>query len=149
MLKLFTPIISALVSSEVQAATERAKRSAIFYAIMVIAAVIGVFFLLIAAYFTLATRFGLVNSALLITIGCAIVTIIAYTINRLLDNAQRRRLEQRRAAIDINTALTAAAVATVPSLLKKPVLTAALPLVGLLAFTLLSRDKKPPNKTAD
>lgn len=142
MLKLFTPIISALVSSEVQAVTQRAKRSAIFYGIIVFVGVIGLFFALIATYLALATRFGLINSALLITATCAIIAVIAYTINRVLDNAERRRLEQRRAAIDTNAALTAAAVAAVPSLLKRPLLTVALPVVGLIAFSLLSKDKK-------
>lgn len=129
-----------------QAVTQRAKRSAIFYSIIAIVSVIGVFFALIAAYLALATRFGLINSALLMTAGCAIVAVITYTINRVLDNAERRRLEQRRAAIDTNAALTAAAVAAVPSLLKRPLLTVALPVVGLIAFSLLSGDKKSTNR---
>jgi hypothetical protein len=60
-----------------------------------------------------------------------------------MDNAEKRRLEERRAAIDTNAALTAAAVAAVPTLLKKPLLTLALPVAGLLAVSLLSKDKKP------
>lgn len=149
MLKLFAPILSALVSTEVQAATKRAKRSAITYGIIAVAALIGVVFLLIATYFALAVRFGLIHSALLIAAGCAVVAVIAYIVNHVLDNAEKRRLEQRRAAIDVNTALTAAAVAAVPSLLKKPILTVGLPIVGFLAFSLLSRGKKPTGRTQD
>ena len=129
-----------------QAVTQRAKRSAIFYGIIAVVSVIGMFFALIAAYLALATRFGLVNSALLMTAGCAIIAVIAFTINRVLDNAERRRLEQRRAAIDTNAALTAAAVAAVPTLLKRPLLTVALPVVSLIAFSVLSGSKKTTNR---
>lgn len=145
MLKLFTPVISAIIGSEVQSLTQRAKRSAILYSIMALALVTGAFFLLIAVFFLLMIKFGLITSALMITAGCVGVAIIAYIVNRLMDNAEKRRLEQRRAAIDTNAALTAAAVAAVPSLLKRPLLAVALPVAGLLAMSLLSRGQKSGN----
>lgn len=143
MLKLFTPVISAIVGSEVQAVTQRAKRSAILYTIMALALLTGAFFLLIAVFFFLMMKFGLIISALIITAACVAVAIIAYIVNRVMDNAEKRRLEQRRAAIDTNAALSAAAVAAVPVLLKKPLLTIAVPLAGLIAVSLLSQKKKP------
>lgn len=142
MLKLFTPVISAIIGSEVQAATQRAKRSAILYTIMAIALLTGTFFLLMALFFALMMHFGLIIAALIITAGCVVLAILAFIINRVMDNAEKRRLEERRAAIDTNAALTAAAVAAVPTLLKKPLLTLALPVAGLLAVSLLSKDKK-------
>ncbi|RBO93094.1 phage holin family protein [Pseudochrobactrum asaccharolyticum] len=149
MLKLFTPVISAIIGSEVQAATQRAKRSAILYTIMAVALLTGTFFLLMALFFALMMHFGLIIAALIITAGCVVLAILAFIINRVMDNAEKRRLEERRAAIDTNAALTAAAVAAVPTLLKKPLLTLALPVAGLLAVSLLSKDKKtdsPPKK---
>ena len=149
MLKLFTPVISAIIGSEVQAATQRAKRSAILYTIMAVALLTGTFFLLMALFFALMMKFGLIIAALIITAGCVVLAILAFIINRVMDNAEKRRLEERRAAIDTNAALTAAAVAAVPTLLKKPLLTLALPVAGLLAVSLLSKDKKtdsPPKK---
>lgn len=142
MLKLFTPVISAIIGSEVQAATQRAKRSAILYTIMAVALLTGTFFLLMALFFALMMHFGLIIAALIITAGCVVLAILAFIINRIMDNAEKRRLEERRAAIDMNAALTAAAVAAVPTLLKKPLLTLALPVAGLLAVSLLSKDKK-------
>ncbi|MCF7646269.1 phage holin family protein [Bacillus subtilis] len=142
MLKLFTPVISAIIGSEVQAATQRAKRSAILYTIMAVALLTGTFFLLMALFFALMMHFGLIIAALIITAGCVVLAILAFIINRVMDNAEKRRLEDRRAAIDTNAALTAAAVAAVPTLLKKPLLTLALPVAGLLAVSLLSKDKK-------
>lgn len=142
MLKLFTPVISAIIGSEVQAATQRAKRSAILYTIMAVALLTGTFFLLMALFFALMMHFGLIIAALIITAGCVVLAILAFIINRIMDNAEKRRLEERRAAIDTNAALTAAAVAAVPTLLKKPLLTLALPVAGLLAVSLLSKDKK-------
>lgn len=142
MLKLFTPVISAIIGSEVQAATQRAKRSAILYTIMAVALLTGTFFLLMALFFALMMHFGLIIAALIITAGCVVLAILAFIINRVMDNAEKRRLEERRAAIDTNAALTAAAVAAVPTLLKKPLLTLALPVAGLLAVSLLSKDKK-------
>jgi chromate transport protein ChrA len=143
MLKLFTPVISAIIGSEVQAVTQRAKRSAILYTIMAVALLTGTFFLLMALFFALMMHFGLIIAALIITAGCVVLAILAFIINRVMDNAEKRRLEERRAAIDTNAALTAAAVAAVPTLLKKPLLTLALPVAGLLAVSLLSKDKKP------
>ncbi|MDR0252400.1 MAG: hypothetical protein LBI75_04385 [Brucellaceae bacterium] len=142
MLKLFTPVISAILGSEVQAVTQRAKRSAIFYALIAFALLMGAFFLLLALFFFLMMKFGLIISALIMAAGCVVLAVIAYLINHVLDQAEKRRLEERRAAIDTNAALTAAAVAAVPALLKKPLLGIALPVAGLLAVTLLSRDKK-------
>ena len=142
MLKLFTPVISAIIGSEVQAATQRAKRSAILYTIMAVALLTGTFFLLMALFFALMMHFGLIIAALIITAGCVVLAVLAFIINRVMDNAEKRRLEERRAAIDTNAALTAAAVAAVPTLLKKPLLTLALPVAGLLAVSLLSKDKK-------
>lgn len=142
MLKLFTPVISAIIGSEVQAATQRAKRIAILYTIMAVALLTGTFFLLMALFFALMMHFGLIIAALIITAGCVVLAILAFIINRVMDNAEKRRLEERRAAIDTNAALTAAAVAAVPTLLKKPLLTLALPVAGLLAVSLLSKDKK-------
>lgn len=142
MLKLFTPVISAIIGSEVQAATQRAKRSVILYTIMAVALLTGTFFLLMALFFALMMHFGLIIAALIITAGCVVLAILAFIINRVMDNAEKRRLEERRAAIDTNAALTAAAVASVPTLLKKPLLTLALPVAGLLAVSLLSKDKK-------
>lgn len=142
MLKLFTPVISAIIGSEVQAATQRAKRSAILYTIMAIALLTGTFFLLMALFFALMMKFGLIIAALIITAGCVLLAIFTYIINHLMDKAEKRRLEERRAAIDTNAALTAAAVAAVPTLLKKPLLALALPIAGLLAVSLLSQDKK-------
>lgn len=149
MLKLFTPVISAIIGSEVQAATQRAKRSAILYAIMAVALLTGAFFLLLAVFFILMMKYGLIIAALMITAGCVVLAILAYIVNRVMDKAEKRRLEERRAAIDTNAALTAAAVAAVPTLLKKPLLTLAVPLAGLIAVTLLSRDKKSGNKKQD
>ncbi len=142
MLKLFTPVISAIIGSEVKAATQRAKRSAILYTIMAVALLTGTFFLLMALFFALMMKFGLIIAALIITAGCVVLAILAFIINRIMDNAEKRRLEERRAAIDTNAALTAAAVAAVPALLKKPLLTLALPVAGLLAVSLLSKDRK-------
>lgn len=142
MLKLFTPVISAIIGSEVQAATQRAKRSAILYTIMAIALLTGTFFLLMALFFALMMKFGLIIAALIITAGCVLLAIFTYIINHLMDKAEKRRLEERRAAIDTNAALTAAAVAAVPTLLKKPLLALALPIAGLLAVSLLAQDKK-------
>lgn len=142
MLKLFTPVISAIIGSEVRAATQRAKRSAILYTIMAVALLTGTFFLLMALFFALMMKFGLIIAALIITAGCVVLAILAFIVNRVMDNAEKRRLEERRAAIDTNAALTAAAVAAVPTLLKKPLLTLAVPIAGLLAVSLLSKDNK-------
>lgn len=147
MLKLLSPFVSAVIGSEVAALTTRAKRNGIFYTLIAFAVLVMVVFLLIAAYFALAVRFGLIHSALLIAAVSAIFAVAAFAVNKLLERAERRRLEQRRAAIDINAALTTAAVAAVPALLKRPLISVAVPVAALLAVTLLSRTKKPESNS--
>lgn len=149
MLKLFAPVLSSILGTEVEVAARRARRNAQFYAVIAGAVLTATFFLLIAVFFALAMKFGLIGSALIISAVCLILAVAAYIINRLLDNAEKRRLAERRAALDTNAALTAAAVAAVPVLLKKPLVTLAVPLAGLVAFGLLSQTRKADRSTKE
>lgn len=145
MLKLFTPLITGLIGTEVSVMAARAKRNAILYAIIICAALIGVIFLLVAAYHALSFSVGPVHAGLLLAAAFFAVAIVAFIINRILESAQKRRQELRRAQIDSNALLTAAALTAVPTVLKRPLLAVALPIIGLVAYELLSR-KKPKDK---
>lgn len=141
MVQLLLSSLTTLISSDVKTLGERAKRNAVCYLIMALAGLICVFFLLIALFFALASKLGLINAALLIAAGSAIIGVISYSINRLLERARQKRLQQRRIALDTNAAMTAMAAAAVPTLLKRPLLALAIPAIGIIAVTLLAKDK--------
>ncbi|WP_439271422.1 hypothetical protein [Pseudochrobactrum sp. HB0163] len=138
MLKRLIPLLTGLADAEMKAAAARTKRNITFFTIITLATLLTVIFLVIAAYLALTVRFGPVISALLIAAICAVVAFFAFALNRIYEKAHKKRQAERRAAIDTNAALTAAAVAAVPTFLKRPVLTIVLPLAGLAVLSILS-----------
>lgn len=138
MLKRLIPLLTSLADAEMKAAAARTRRNIIFCTIIALAALLTIIFLVIASYLALTIRFGPVISALLIAAICAVVALLACALNRICEKAHKKRQAERRAAIDTNAALTAAAVAAVPTFLKRPVLTILLPLAGLAILSILS-----------
>jgi uncharacterized membrane protein YhaH (DUF805 family) len=142
MLKLLTPLLTSLAAGEVGLVVGRAKRSAIFMAIIALLALIGFVFLLVAAYITLAGRYGETYSALILA-GCAFaLVILAYIIMKISDAMARRR-QRDRAKVDTSTVLTIAALAAAPALLRsRALLMLAIPVVVFGGLSLLTGKKK-------
>ncbi|PSH64374.1 hypothetical protein CU102_22075 [Phyllobacterium brassicacearum] len=148
MLKLLTPFLTSLAAGEVGLAIGKAKRSAIFMAIIAILAAIGVFFLLIAAYIMLAERHGEMRASLILA-GCAFgMAILVYVIMKI-SVAMARSRQRDRAKIETSTLLTIAALAAAPAVLRsRALLMLAVPIVAFGGLSLLTRKKtRRPDKS--
>lgn len=149
MLKLFAPLLSGMVGEEVNAAVTSVKRNVISYTLTIVFVIACVIFLLIAAYLALALSVGKIYSALIMAAGCMFVALISFIVNKLLVNAQRRHLQRQRAAAGSSTALTAVALAAAPTLIKRPALAIALPLIGIAGYILFSGSRQSSKRPKD
>lgn len=142
MLKLLTPLLTSLAAGEVGLAVGRAKRSAIFMTVIALLALIGLIFLLVAAYVSLTERYGEIYSALILA-GCALgLAILAYVIMKISDSIARKQ-QRERAKVDASTVLTIAALAAAPAVLRSRVLLMlAIPAVAFGGLSLLTGKKK-------
>lgn len=141
MLKLLTPFLTSLAAGEVGLAIARAKRSAMFMAIIAIFAAIGFFFLLVAAYIMLAERYGEMRASLTLA-GCGFgLAILAYVIMKISEAVARNR-QRDRAKVETSTLLTIAALAAAPAVLRsRALLMLAIPVVAFGGLSLLTKKR--------
>lgn len=141
MLKLLTPFLTSLAAGEVGIAIAKAKRSAIFLAVIAVLAAIGIFFLLVAAYIMLAERYGEMRASLTLA-GCAFgMAILAYVIMKISEAVARNR-QRDRAKIETSTLLTIAAFAAAPTVLRsRALLMLAVSIAAFGGLSLLTRKK--------
>lgn len=144
MLRLLSPLLSSILKQEFHEATQQAKRSAITGAAIGIFVVVGFVFLLLASYLYLSTLVSQLAAALIMAFSAFVVALIAWLITKTINAAQERKRRERLEA-DKSAFVATAALATIPALLKRPILAAALPLAGMALVSLLS-DKKPDDK---
>lgn len=141
MLKLLAPIVASLAGSEIKLITRRAKRAAIFGTIIAVLGLIAVVFLCVAAFLALAENYGGPVAALIIAGFSLIFALLILAVLKIQAAAEEKRRKQRAAA-DKSALMATAAIATVPSILSRPILAVALPLVGIAMVSLLSDKKK-------
>ncbi|MFD1199636.1 hypothetical protein ACFQ3K_15130 [Brucella gallinifaecis] len=141
MLKLLTPVITALAGDELKLLTGRAKRTVIFGMVIAVFGLITVVFLCVAAFLALAENYGGPIAALLLASLSLILALLILAIMRIQSAAEEKRRKQRIEA-DKSALMATAAIATVPSILKRPILAVALPLAGIAIASLLSDKKK-------
>lgn len=141
MLRLLSPLLSSLLKQEFHDATEKAKRCAITGAVIGIFALIGFVFLLLAGFLYLSTLTSQLSAALIMSASAFVIALIAWVITRSINAAKERRRRERLEA-DKSALMATAALATVPALLKRPILAAALPLAGIALASFLN-NKKP------
>ena len=144
MLRLLSPLLSSVLKQEFHEAAQQAKRCAITGAVIGIFAVIGLVFLLLAGFLYLSTLVSQLAAALIMAGSAFVVALIAWLITKSINAAQERKRRERLEA-DKSAFVATAALATIPALLKRPILAAALPLAGMALVSLLS-DKKPDDK---
>lgn len=141
MLKILSPLLTSLAGEEIKSITTRAKRSAGFGAVIIALVLIGFIFLCLAAYLVLAEIYGGPIAALILAGISLFLALIAVIVMRLQIAAEQKRYQQRMQA-NKSALMATAAVATAPSLLKRPILAIALPIVGIALLGLLSDKKK-------
>ena len=141
MLKILTPLLTALAGEELKLATRRARRAAIFGTVIAVFSFITLVFLCVAAFLALAENYGGPIAALILAALSLILALLVLAVLKLQTAAEEKRRKQRIEA-DKSALVTSAAIATVPSILKRPILAVALPLAGIVLVNLLSDKKK-------
>lgn len=137
-------LFAALVSFNAPRMARRLRRSAIDYAIAGVALVLGLGFLLAAAFIWAAERWGGFEAALGFGIGFTALAVITLLVHRfvVVRNARRREAELR--AEQMRSLAAAAAIAAAPTIARKAgiVGSIALPLAALAAYVFWQM-KKP------
>lgn len=145
MLKALAPILTALAGEEFRFAASQTKRAAIFGGAIAIFALIAITFLCVAAFLALAERYGGPFAALILAAISLILALIILAVLKIQAAAEARKRKERIEA-DKSALMATAAIATIPAILKRPILAAALPLAGIALVSLLSDKKKRPPK---
>lgn len=141
MLKLLAPIVATLAGDELKLLTGRAKRVAILGTTIAVFGLIAVVFLCVAAFLALAQNYGGPIAALILAGLSTIIALLILAVLKIQAAAEEKKRKERIAA-DKSALMAAAAMATVPSILKRPILAVALPLAGIALMSLLSDKKK-------
>lgn len=141
MLKLLAPVVATLAGDELKLFTGRAKRAAIFAIAVAIFGLIAIVFLCVAAFLALSESYSGPVAALILSGLALIVALLILAVLKIQAAAEEKKRKERIAA-DKSALMATAAIATVPSILKRPILAVALPLAGIALVSLLSDKKK-------
>lgn len=114
---LLTSLVAGFVTGETKQAVRQSLRAAIFYGLALLAAAIGMGFLLAAAFMEAAERYGHKHAAIGFGVGFLGLALLIVLSHLVLRNV-RRRTAKRRRDDELTAVATAAAVAALPVLLK-------------------------------
>ncbi len=146
MLKALMPLLSAMAGEELKFVAGQTKRAAIFGAAIAVFAIIAITFSASPPFWhwrrTMAAAGGSHSRCIVADRGASH--------SRSPENSGCVRGQKRKQKMeaDKSAMVAAAAIATVPAILKRPILAAALPLAGIALVSLLS-DKKSARRRAD
>ncbi len=141
MLKALIPLLSALAGEEVKFAAHRTKRTVIFGTVIAVFGLIAATFLCVAAFLALERTYDGPLAALILAACALMVALLILAVLKIQDAVEAKKRRQRIEA-DKSALMATAAVATVPSILKRPILAAALPLAGIALVSLLGKKKR-------
>jgi chromate transport protein ChrA len=131
--------LASLLGIEVGGVVSRLKENAVAVAAISLFALIGIAFLLVAAYTALTAWVGPIWSPLIIAAAALVIALILYIALRIQNRAVARREAQRRRERETTALVASAALAALPELLKTPILrNVGIPLALYAAFLLFS-----------
>ena len=146
MLKALMPLLTAMAGEELKFVAGQTKRAAIFGAAIAVFAIIAVTFLCVAAFLALAQSYGGPLAALILAALSLIVALLILAVMKIQAASEARKRKEKMEA-EKTAMMATAAIATVPAILKRPILAAALPLAGIALVSLLSDKKKRPPRS--
>lgn len=111
---MLASLLGVVLSGEASATAKRLKTQVIVYSILGLLSLIGLIFLLVAAYIYAAQRLGALPAALWFGGGLLGVVIVVYGIYRISARASARRAAARRRA-DLTGVAAATALAVLPA----------------------------------
>lgn len=137
-------ILAAVASVNAPRMARRARRAAIDYAIAVLALLVGCGFLLAAAFIWASARWGAFEAALGFGVGFIALGVLTLLVHRFVVAGRARRRAEEENARQLRSVATAAAVATVPALVRQAGLfgLVAIPLAGLAAYAVWRESRR-------
>lgn len=145
---MLASLIGAFISGEAMNVARRAKAAAIAYLLAAILVLVGLGFLIGAAYIAAARHFGSITAAVGFGLGFLLLGGIVLGVHAIVASARRR--QKNRRAIDLATIAGAAAVSGLPLLFKRGGLAGVMaPLLALLAYAVYRENSSAPPDDPD
>jgi uncharacterized membrane protein len=130
--------LAALLGIEVEAITDRVKKTIIVNAAMIVFGLAGVIFLVGAGFLALAGQVGAIYAALIFSGVFLLLAIAVYLGSRIGETRRKREIADKRRSSETSAFVTTAALTALPVLLKSPLLrTLGLPAAAIAAFLLV------------
>lgn len=130
--------LAALLGLEVGAITDRVKNAIIINALMIVFALVGVTFLIVAGFLALADLVGAIYAALIVAGTFLVLALAVYLGSRIGEGRHKREVANKRRSSETSAFVTTAALTALPVLLKSPLVrTLGLPAAAIAAFLLV------------
>jgi chromate transport protein ChrA len=138
-------LLGAVSSLDASRAARRFRRALIDYAFAGVAFVIGLGFLVAAAFIWAADRYGSFPAALGFGAGFIALAAVIMMVHRILVARRARRRREEERADQLRSIATAAAVAAVPALVRQAGLfgTLLLPIAAAAAYAIIRENTRP------
>lgn len=123
------------------------RRAAVFGAVAGVAMLIGVLFLLLAAFIFAAERYGALEAALGFGAGFVVLAALVHLVGRLRTGSGALRTQQEERAELVKSVATAAAIGAAPVVIRSlgTVGSIVLPIVAVAAYAIYRENRPPPS----
>ena len=130
--------LAALLGFEVEAITDRVKRTILLNGLIALFGLVGAIFLLVAAYVALADWLSPLYAALIIAGVFLLAALSVYVSNQIAAGRAKREALTKKRSNETSAFVTTAALTALPALLKSPMVRRfGLPAAALAAFLLV------------
>jgi drug/metabolite transporter (DMT)-like permease len=140
----FLTTLAGIFGIEVEALSDQLRRSAIVNGSIALLVLIGLAFLLVAAYVALSAATDPLIAAVIIAGAAFLFALAVYLGSRIGARERVQRERERRRKGETTALIMTAAATAAPALLRSPLGKTLVPLAAVLAFMLL-RDSKETN----
>lgn len=145
MISMLGSMILGTASAEAGIAVKRAKAAVAAYAAGGILLILGLGFLLLAAYAWAANRYGPVQAALGFGGGFILIGAVVIFAHRV-SSTRKRRIDEARRAAEARSLATTAAISSLPTAIASP---QTVPLIGLagafaVGYAIFRENRRPP-----
>jgi len=138
------PLVARLLGIETDVLLRRLKENAVAFTAIALFALIGLVFLLVAAYTALTWWVGPLWSPLIIAAAAFVIAIILYIALQIQQAALRRREEERKREAETTAVMAGAALSALPELFHNPLVrNVGLPVAIYAALLLFSSSPRP------
>lgn len=136
-MNLLVPL-AGLLGIEVESITHRVRNAIILNAVMILLALVGVIFLVVAGFFAIADALGPIYAALILAAVFLVLALAVYLGSMIGKGRHKREVVEKRRSSETSAFVTTAAITALPVLLKSPILrNFGIPAAALAAFLLV------------